>query len=71
MKGGNEKMVKVTYIDGSTQHFDANEWVWDNEDDVSIQIIKRKFDSDGDYDTDNDVTVAEVATSQIRSIEND
>ena len=63
-------MIKVTYIDGTTQEFEGHTWEFlGEESDVYIDIIKHQYDEDKEYDEDDDFVLASVNFSQVKIIE--
>lgn len=71
-------MIKVTYIDASTESFERSGYYLytetDNDDDEAtmLKIYKNKLHpSDDDFDEDDSEVVIEIALSQVRKIEYD
>ena len=62
-------MIEVTYSTGKTEVFNsANDFDLGDNEQEAVEIVKRKFDDDGEYDEDDDVIIAYIFKHQIRKI---
>lgn len=67
-------MITITYTDGTTDEFKTSKYVFTEDDDENWVVIKensRDPDTDDEYDSDEDVVIAEVRRDQIRKIQYD
>lgn len=55
---------KITYKDGETQEFNADDYEITND---FLNLVKRIFDNDGEYDEDE--TIAIISLDEIRLVE--
>ena len=63
-------MLEVTYINGKKDIFpSANDFERLEDYEGVIQIVKHKYDDEGDYDKDDDRVIAYIWEQQIRKIE--
>lgn len=67
-------MIVITYIDGTTDEFKSTKHLTvdtENSDDWII-VSENQYDTDADeYDSDEDVTIAEIRKEQVRKIQYD
>lgn len=65
--------MKITYKDGKSEEVDANFYLTSEDDSSfpsnSICFIKRSYDSDDEYDEDEDKEILIVNFDDVRSIE--
>lgn len=66
-------MIKITYTDGTTETFTSpGKFLTVNTDDDEnwVMIYENRKDQDNDdYDSDDDVLIAEIAKDEIRKIQ--
>ena len=68
-------MINITYIDGTVDEFKSEKILTissENSRDEFLDIIENSHEEDDDdYDSDNDITIAEIRISEIRKIQYD
>ena len=62
-------MIKVVYKDGLYEEYSqANDYSFEDDENNRVNIVKREFDEDGDFDSDEDDVIATINFNEARSI---